>query len=311
MPLDPDAAAFLEAYNRAAPPPIWTIPVSEARAGVQPLPGPAEEVGGVRDQRTSDGQGGVPVRIYEPREEAAGTIVYFHGGGWVTGSLDSHDGLCRRLCNASQSRIVAVGYRLAPEHRFPAAVDDAYEATRWAADSFTGGTAVCGDSAGANLAAAVCLMSRDRGGPGIAAQALVYPITDCDFERPSYLENREGYFLTREAMMWFWDQYVPDPDDRADPRVSVLRAADHSRLPPAWILTAGFDVLRDEGEAYADRLRASGVSVESVHRPGLIHGFLRRFRDFGESRTICAEIGRFVQSHLHAEHIAPSPRSIR
>ncbi|MGH9134699.1 MAG: alpha/beta hydrolase, partial [Ilumatobacteraceae bacterium] len=203
-------------------------------------------------------------------------VVYFHGGGWVLGSHESDDPLCRDLCVRSDAVIVSVDYRHAPEHRFPAAADDAFAAVQWIADhavdlgGVPGQLAVCGWSAGGNLAAGVCQRARDAGGPAIAGQVLLTPVTDCDMTRASYVENGEGYFLTAPLMAWFWDHYA-DEDERRDPAASPLRADDLSNLPPALVVTCEFDPLRDEGVAYADAMAAAGVPVRQVTARGHIH----------------------------------------
>ncbi|MCA9052511.1 MAG: alpha/beta hydrolase [Planctomycetaceae bacterium] len=295
MSLDPEVESFLQAFYRAAPPAFWEVPVEQSRAGVVPAPGPPEEVGGVSDRCIDGPLGPIRVRAYEPTVEPLGTVLFFHGGGWVTGNLDTHDALCRRLCNESGSRIVAVDYRLAPEHKFPAAADDAHAATTWAAETYGTPLAVLGDSAGGNLAAAAALMARDRGGPAIAAQVLVYPITDCGCDTPSYHEFAEGYFLNRPSMQWFWEQYAPDPERAAHPYASMLRAESLTGLPPSLIVTAEYDVLRDEGIAYADRLHSAGIMVERISYAGMIHGFLRRLHQFRRAEEAVALIGEYLQ----------------
>jgi acetyl esterase len=209
-----------------------------------------------------------------------GLVVYYHGGGWVLGDLETHDATCRRLANASDCIVVAVDYRLAPEHKFPAAVEDCYAAALWAAENAASlgvdaaRVAVAGDSAGGNLAAVVSLLAKQRGGPPLAHQALIYPVTDFDFQRPSYQENAEGYLLTRQAMEWFWRQYLNDDAEGADPLASPLRAPDLRGLPPATVITAEYDPLRDEGEVYAERLAQAGVPTTCVRYLGQIHGFI-------------------------------------
>ena len=230
--------------------------------------------------------GRTPIRVYKPANatKPLPVLVYFHGGGWVLGNLDSHDANCRSLCLGADVLVVSVDYRLAPEHPFPAAIDDCYAVTRWLSTNAAslGGDpsrlAVSGDSAGGNLAAATALLARDRGGPKIAFQLLVYPVADADFERPSYRENASGYLLSRSTMMWFWDQYVPDKTQRKDDRCAPIHAQSLANLPPALIITAEYDPLRDEGEAYAERLRADGVPVTLRRYDGMIHGF------FGNAR---------------------------
>jgi acetyl esterase len=226
--------------------------------------------------------GAIPARLYVPPSPAAEPLpllVYFHGGGWVIGDLETHEAPCRFLAANSGAQVLAVDYRLAPEHPFPAAVEDACAAYAWAT-GYPGDppvaanwVAVGGDSAGANLAAAVCLQARDGNMPPPAMQLLIYPVTDCSRELPSRHMFREGFLLTRRDMDYFEDRYLPPGTDRDDPRVTVLQAADLSNLPPAYIATAGFDPLRDEGEAYAERLRKAGVQVALRRHPGLVHTF--------------------------------------
>jgi acetyl esterase len=226
--------------------------------------------------------GAIPARLYVPpfpAGEPLPLLVYYHGGGWVIGDLETHDAPCRFLAASSGVQVLAVDYRLAPEHPFPAAIEDAVAAYAWVgeqAERFGAGPgriAVGGDSAGANLAAAVCLLARDAGLEPPAMQLLIYPVTDCSRQLPSRHLFREGFLLTRRDMDYFEDRYLPPGTDRSDPRVSVLQAGDLSRLPPAYVATAGFDPLRDEGEAYAERLREAGVQVALRRHPGLVHTF--------------------------------------
>jgi acetyl esterase len=220
------------------------------------------------------------VRIYKPEgRPPLPALVYFHGGGWVIGSLETHDGACRELANRIGCAVVSVDYRLAPESRYPAAAEDCYAATQWVAENAKAlgvdakRIAIGGDSAGGNLAAVVALMARDRGGPALRHQLLIYPVTDADFERASYRENAEGYLLTTKAMAWFWGHYVPELAQRQDGYAAPLRAKDLAGLPPAFVLTAEFDPLRDEGEAYAKRLAQAGVPTRLQRYDGAIHGF--------------------------------------
>jgi acetyl esterase len=224
--------------------------------------------------------GGVPVRVYRPSSDPDLPIfVVFHGGGWVIGSVEQYDGIARWLANASGAVVVSVDYRLAPEHPYPAPLDDCWQALQWtashAADIGGDGTriAVGGDSAGGNLAAVCALLARDAGGPALALQVLVYPVCDIDFETASYAANGEGYLLDTDQMHWFFDCYTAGHVDPADWHVSPLHAPDLGGVAPAVILTAEYDPLRDEGEAYADRLRAAGVAVEYRCFEGLIHSF--------------------------------------
>jgi acetyl esterase len=279
MTLDRQARLVLEA-GRGGPAP-YELPLDELRAAsVAAAPamfGPPDAVASVEDVDA----GGVPARVYRPHAAGRpGALVYFHGGGWVVGDLDTHDPLCRTLAARSGCAVVAVDYRRAPEHKFPAAVDDAWTATRWvaaAADALgvdATRIGVGGDSAGANLAAVVARRARDAGLP-LAFQLLAYPVIDHRFDTQSYEELAEGHGLTRASMQWYWEQYLARPGDGDDPDASPLRAADLGGLAPALVLVAGFDPLRDEGEAYAARLTAAGVPTRLVVHDGLIHGFLR------------------------------------
>lgn len=201
-------------------------------------------------------------------------LVFFHGGGWVYGDLDMADGFCRRLAATARVTVCSVDYRLAPEHPFPQPLDDAVLATEWAQEHLAGGRAVgiIGSSAGGNLAAATCLVARDLHGPSIGLQVLLCPVTNCEFDTPSYADNGIGKFLEADDMRWYWDQYLADSNDGSDPYASILRA-DHRALPEALVITAEHDVLRDEGEDYAERLRAAGVGTTLRRFDGLIHAF--------------------------------------
>ena len=309
MPLHPEAAAFLEQVARQKAHPFETLPVDTLRraaiVGASASPNPPE-LANVEDRSIEQPDGtSLPIRVYSPRgAKPFGVCLYFHGGGWVLNNLDTHDDLVRRLAAESGCLFVNVDYRLAPEYKFPAAIEDAYTALRWvynhAADlgCDRNRIAVAGDSAGANLASVACLMTRDRNGPPIAFQALIYPITDCDFERPSYRENAEGYFLTRREMTWFWNQYVSSPDQMRDPYASPLLANSLKGLPPASILTAEYDPLRDEGEAYAEALRAAGVNVALKRYDGMIHAFVRRVQQFECARTAVRELGQQLRAAI-------------
>ncbi len=224
------------------------------------------------------------MRLYRGATASAGTalpvLVYFHGGGWVIGDLDTHDSLCRHLANAAQCIVIAVDYRLAPDHKFPAAVEDCWAATLWVAKEAEplgidgDRLAVGGDSAGGNLAAVVSLMARGHGTPRLRCQVLLYPAVDCGMVHPSHERFAEGYLLTRPTMRWFYDHYLRNSADVEDWRASPLRAPDLSGVAPAFVLTAGNDVLCDEGEAYARRLQQAGIPVQLRHYPDQIHGFL-------------------------------------
>ena len=263
MSLDPELQRLLEAMDGDGPP-AHEVPVDQARAAhlaeTEHLAGKGPPVAQVRD----DTAAGVPVRIYEP-EDAYGTVVYLHGGGWVLGTLDSVDAVCRALAGESGARVVSVDYRLAPEHPFPAGLEDAFAVTRALSPEV-----IAGDSAGANLAAVVARQLRDQ----IKLQLLVYPVTDAGVNTPSYAEFDERFGLTAAAMQRFWRLYL-DGADGLHPDASPLRATDLEGAPPAYILTASHDVLRDEGEAYASALEAAGVPVTLRRREGAIHGFWR------------------------------------
>jgi acetyl esterase len=216
--------------------------------------------------------------------------------------LHTHDHLCRAITRDASAVVVSVDYRLAPEHPFPAAIDDADAATRWVAENVDrlgiDGTklGVCGDSAGGNLAAVVALRSRDRAAPGLAFQVLLYPVTDARLDTPSYLENADGYFLTRSSMAWYWEQYVPSEADRAHPDASPLRAPELGGLPPALVISAEYDPLRDEAEAYAKRLSEAGVPVRLTRYHGMIHGFIRREAVLDQGKTALREVSEFIRS---------------
>jgi acetyl esterase len=224
--------------------------------------------------------GAIPVRIYRPSDDTGlPLLLWFHGGGWVTGNLDTHDQLCRLLSDEVDAVVVSVDYRLAPEAKFPAAVDDCLAAYEWALTSANevGGSshnvAIGGDSAGGNLAAVVALLAREQGLPQPKLQLLVYPVADYEIESPAMIDNAKGYFLERESMIWFYGHYARDESDYDDWRFSPMRADDHSGLARAVVITAEFDPLRDQGESYAVRLQQAGVSTEVVRADGLIHGF--------------------------------------
>ena len=289
MPLDADTRAYLEAI--ADFPPAHTLPVEVVRAGMEAtaadLFGPVAEVASTEDRAIPGPNGPIRVRIYRPTlpvEAAPGTplpaFVFFHGGGWVIGSLDTHDGVCRALCARTPCVVVSVDYRLAPEHRFPAAVEDAWAATVWVWERAgelviePGAVAVGGDSAGGNLAAVVALRARDKG-MALRFQLLVYPACDFDAGTPSYEENGTGFGLTKETMEWFGRHYLGPDGDGADHEASPLRAENLSGVAPALVQTAEFDPLRDEGEAYARRLADARVPVRLTRYDGTIHGFLR------------------------------------
>jgi acetyl esterase/lipase len=288
MALDPQAQAVIDLVVKSGRPAYHQLSPKDARQlfrETRPASTPAPpEIGSVRNLTADGPHGPIPLRIYRPAGVPASTplpaYVCFHGGGWVIGDLDTHDVLGRQITAASGASVVSVDYRLAPEHKFPAAADDAWAATRWVVAHAgelgldASRLAVGGDSAGGNLAAVVSLLARDAGGPSIALQVLIYPVTDVAAETRSYQDFADGYLLTRDAMRWFVAHYLDARDEAADWRASPLRAPSLAGLPPALVVTAGFDPLRDEGEAYARRLRDAGVRVDSVGYGGMIHGFV-------------------------------------
>jgi acetyl esterase len=300
MPLSPAARTMLDQLEEIGAPPLWEQDLDAVRERDRNIIGILDqpvEVASVEDRSIPGPGGGIAVRIYTP--DAYGSrplIVYFHGGGFVFCSLDTHDGTCRRLANATDAVVVSVDYRLAPEHAFPAPLDDCYAATAWAhehvgdlgadVDHFV----VAGDSAGGNLAAATTLLAREHGGPPIGHQILIYPVIDAACETESFIENGEGYFLDGASMRWLWTQYLGPDGDGTHPHASPIRAADLSGLPPAIVVTAEYDPLRDEGEAYANALRAADVPTTAVRYDGMIHGFVSMPALFPEADRALTEI---------------------
>jgi len=286
--LDPQAKAYLDLLANIGAPPVHTLAAPQARvaykkarAVAQPAPPPVESVTALMVESAA---APIPLRVYRPLgsapAEVLGALVFMHGGGWTIGDLDTHDVVCREICNRARCAVISVDYRLGPEHRFPAAVDDTLAATRWvianaerlALDPRR--IAVGGDSAGGNLAAVAALALRDAGGPALALQLLIYPATDFRANTPSHSQNGSGYLLTREAIDYFSGCYLRGPQDITDWRASPALAASFGGLPPAFVLTAGYDPLRDEGANYAQLLRDAGVPVEHVLFEGQMHGFI-------------------------------------
>jgi acetyl esterase len=310
--LHPEARALLEMMDAQGAPPLELQDPVEARlARIEPmklLAGEPDVLGRVEDLTIAGPGGDLPVRIYAAEHGGIRpALIYFHGGGWVLCNLDTHDGVCRALAKESGCVVVSVDYRLAPEHKFPAAVEDAYAATVWVAANAgrlgidVDRIAVGGDSAGGNLATVVATRCRDAGGPALAAQLLLYPVTDLSsFETESYRELPEGYFLTRTSMQWFSGHYLASPDQARHPEASPLLSSNLTALPPALIVTAEFDPLRDEGEAYAERLRAAGVTVTLTRYPGMIHGFVSMRGAVSGGRQAIQEAAGFLQSTLHS-----------
>jgi len=315
MKLDPQAQAILDiqaaAWAKGAAK-FHELSAKAAREtylrGCEAFASPAPKVESVTDLAFEGPGGPLPVRLYRPLDSDSDALlpvlVFFHGRGFVVGDLDSHDTLCRRLCNQGGFAVLAVDYSRAPEHPFPAAMDDAYAAVEWAAAHGAeygidpSRMAVGGDSAGGTLSAVVCLMARDEKGPEIAFQALLYPGVDMSFSGGSKRSLGEGYILDQESMGYFYRHFMGDAGDREDWRASPLKAPDHSGLPPALILTAGFDPLKDEGLAYADKLKAAGVEVNYSCYEGMLHGFLTMDGMIDMAGEAIAEIAQEVAQGL-------------
>ena len=282
MPLDVATRTLMEQMAAGGGKPLHESTPEEARAlgaTLADMAGPAPEMGRVENHNIPVEGGEIPLRVLVPKQQTRGIIVYYHGGGWVIGAIDEFDTLARKLAERTSCAVVLPGYRLAPEHRYPVAIDDSFAALEWTAAHIRDIAGrdvpliVAGDSAGGNISAVMALRARERGGPQIALQVLIYPVTDCDFTRPSYDNPENQLLLTKDGMVWFWDHYVPDAARRTEPDASPLRAKDLSGLPPAVVLTAEYDVLRDEGEAYAERLKEAGVPVDFKRHAGQMHAF--------------------------------------
>lgn len=307
MALDEASTAFVEAARRNAAKPREEMTPAEAReatARMRAIMNDGARMRAVEDLSIELGDVMLPARRFVPEGRLLGLLVYYHGGGWVVGSLAEFDPLCREIAAATGCVVIAVQYRKAPEHPYPTPVEDAWNSLCWIDERrahLAGGALpllVCGDSAGGNLAIAMTTRARDFGAPRLAAQILIYPVTDCDFNRASYLDPDNQLSLTRPAMMWYWDQYVPDGRCRTSPEVSPLRAEDVSGLPPAVILTAEHDVLRDEGEAYAARLVECGTEVHFRRFEGQLHAFAMLVGFLPGSCTAVAFVGAAVRGIL-------------
>jgi acetyl esterase len=304
--LDPDAAAVFKAFQEAGRPPYETLSAAEARAyylAGRPVTNPEPpELKSVTALAIPAPHGAIPARIYTPKtlRQAGGLapcLVFFHGGGWVIGDLDSHDVVCRKLADEGELIVISVDYRLAPEHKFPAAVDDAIDATKWIADNAASlgidasRLSVGGDSAGGNLAAVVAISARDGNGPAIAGQVLIYPATDFTMTHPSHSEPE-----THTVIRWFRDHYLNGAADVHDWRASPVRAGTLIGLPPAYVLTAGADPLRDEGDEYANRLKDAGVPVAYRHFAGQFHGFFTMGKLLQQANVAASEIGAWLKA---------------
>lgn len=297
MPLDPQAQQVMAQIAALGFPPVYTVTPAQARANAKARPRAAgPEVARVEDRHIPGDGVEVPVRIYTPAGSGPFPILaWFHGGGWVVGDLDSADATARHLAVGSRSVVVSVDYRLAPDTKFPGAADDCYAATQWAvqnAADLRGDArriAVGGDSAGGNLAAAVALMARDRQGPALSFQLLVYPVTQRNFTTGSYQRCAEGYMLTKASMEWYWRQYLKTDVDAVNPYAAPMVATNLSGLPPALVITAEFDPLCDEGEAYGQRLQAAGVATTCTRYDGMIHGFFGMAAALDKGKQAIAE----------------------
>jgi acetyl esterase/lipase len=305
MAVDAQAQKLLDMMAEQGGPPLSEMSPEEARALpaiLAQLTGPGPDVSSVRDIEIPGPAGPIPARVYEPVADPAGTVVYLHGGGWVIGGLDEWDAAVRILAVESGARVVSVDYRLAPEHPFPAAADDAYAAAKWVAAELAGGApiVVAGDSAGGNLAAVTALRARE-GGPQIALQVLIYPVVDSDLTSDHYAQYQDTHFiLNTPDMQWFWDHYAPDPADRAHPDASPLRAESLGGLPPAFLLVAGNDPLLAEGLAYAKRLEDEGVAVQVVRYDDQIHAFFTLPNLIEAGNRAIAEAGAAVKAAFGA-----------
>ncbi len=306
MPLDSKAKALLTAIAVAGEPAIDKIPLDQAREQVEKgyakMKIPSKEVHSVIDTLIPGPVGNIPARIYFPSDmKNLPLLLFFHGGGWVFFHLDAYDSLCTHLCQASNVIVVSVDYRLAPEHKFPAASDDciaalkyvAAHAKEWRGDPDR--IILAGDSAGGNLATVTALRVLDEMGPKVKGQVLLYPVTDYyKPEKPSYNEFAEGYGLTKEAMFWFWDKYLGHEEDKINPHAVPLLAENISGLPPALIIVSGYDPLKDEGIAYARRLDEAGVTVKLSVYEDMIHGFLSYIGILKQAETAIEEISTWI-----------------
>ena len=308
MPLDPQAQKVVDALAALNLKPFRDSSPAEARESMRSRTaalGPFEEVPAVADHRVPVTGGEITVRVYKPAGMGPHPVlVFYHGGGWVIGDLYTHDGICRSIVNAAGCAVASVDYRLAPEFKYPVPVEDSYAGLLWVVANATrlgldsARTAVGGDSAGGNLAAVMALLARDRRGPRLLLQILVYPVTDYDFGTASYRENGTGFVLTTDDMRWFWRHYLSREEQGREMTASPIRAKSLADLPPALVITAGCDPLRDEGDAYAARLRDAGVAVTLTPYPGMFHGFLRMTRILDQSRVLLDEIAGALKKAL-------------
>jgi acetyl esterase len=303
--LNPQAKAYLEAFNQ-----LPTLHEMEAQAvrdlfaQAPPVEVELAPLAKIEDRRIPVGEGEeISIRIYTPEGQGPFPLfVYYHGGGWVIGDLETSDASCRMIANRTGCVVVSVDYRLAPEYKYPVPVEDSYAALKWVkenAASINGSVSaivVGGDSAGGNLAAVVSLLSRDQNGPEIAGQVLIYPVTALGYDSPSYLEFEKGFGLDRDFMIWFGNYYIRNDEDKKDKYVAPLLADDLLNLPPTLVITAEFDVLRDEGIAYEKRLKEAGIAVQSICEEGLVHGYFTNMAVFPERiKGTISGIAQFIK----------------
>jgi acetyl esterase len=307
--LHPQAAEILAAGAQSDRPNAHLLPVEEARRNFDAdfaAVGPGDPVHEVVELHIEVDGGEIPARLYRPADGRLPVVVYFHGGGWLLGSVESHDAVCRALANAAGAAVVSVGYRRGPEHRFPVAVDDCYAAAQWVVDRADDlavdphRLAVAGDSAGANLATAVALLARDRGEPPVVFQLLAYPVTTTDLEKGFDLAY-EGFSLYYDELRWHQDNYLSSPEDRRSPLVSPLDEAHLTGLPPAMVITAQCDPLHAQGELYASALAGAGVQVEHRHYPGMVHGFFQLPSLFDDGRDAVERAGAALRHAFRAQ----------
>ena len=304
MTMHPQVTQFLQMAEETGQPRLYALSAQDGRAqaaGANAMIPPGPEIAEVRDLRVPVRDGEIGARLYEP-DPAPATIVWFHGGGWVVADLESHDGMCRILADSSGCRVVSIDYRLAPEFPFPTPLNDCWDALQWAAGEYGSAPVIVGgDSAGGNTAAVCAVRARDAGGPALAMQILVYPVTDADFETESYIvRGGDDTLLGKQEMVWFFDHYTGPDGDRSNPEISPLRYEDLSGLPPAIVITDEYDPLRDEGVAYARRLREAGVAVTDHHYDDMMHGFFSFAGVFDTGTEAVQLVGSDVKSALAA-----------